>query len=128
MSTHAHTAASAAKETKVYAGILAALLLLTVLTVTAAGINFGSSSINTVIALTIATIKASLVALFFMHLAHDKPVNGVILVAAFVFLGLFLGFTLVDANSRVRIEPENLKVPVTAPAKTAAKPALPAGD
>ena len=35
------------------------------------------------IALTIATIKATLVALFFMHLRHDKPVNALIAVAGF---------------------------------------------
>ena len=37
---------------------------------------FRVNSINVTIALGIATIKASLVALIFMHLRNDKPVNG----------------------------------------------------
>ena len=45
------------------------------------------------IALFIATIKAILVALFFMHLLYDKPVNAIIAVAGFLFLGIFLMFT-----------------------------------
>ncbi len=38
-------------------------------------------------ALAIATVKAALVALFFMHLRWDKPVNAIIAVAGFLFLG-----------------------------------------
>ena len=35
-----------------------------------------------------------------MHLLHDKPVNGVIAGAGFLFLGLFLMFTLIDFDTR----------------------------
>ncbi len=110
-------------ETKRYSLILGILLLLTVITVTASSINFGSSTVNIVIALTIATIKASLVALFFMHLLHDSKVNAAILVAGFVFLGLFLGFSATDVNSRVLIEPTNLKpaAPATPPPSSTPK-------
>jgi cytochrome c oxidase subunit IV len=94
---------------KVYAGVLAALLVLTVITVTAAGIDFGAY--NTVIALIIATIKASLVALFFMHLRHDK-FDAVVFLGGVFFLGVFLIFTLFDINSRQTILPSNLKEPV----------------
>ena len=102
-------------ETKKYVKVLITLLILTVITVTAAGINFGAGSVNIVIALTIATIKASLVALFFMHLLHDSKVNALILVAGFVFLGLFLAFSSIDVTSRVVIEPTNLKPVVVVP-------------
>ena len=117
------THTTAAKETKTYTIVLGVLLLLTVITVTAAGINFGSGSVNVVIALTIATIKASLVALFFMHLLHDSKMNAAILVAGFIFLGLFLAFSSIDVSSRVVIEPTILKpvpaAPQTPPAQHA---------
>lgn len=93
---------------KLYAGILGALLVLTVITVFAASFDFGSVSI--VIALAIATVKASLVALFFMHLRYDKPMNALIFCAGLFFLGLFLWFCMMDAGSRPNIYPSNLKV------------------
>ena len=102
---HSHAVTSP----KVYAGVLAALLVLTGLTVTAAGIDFGAY--NTVIALIIATMKASLVALFFMHLRHDK-FNSVVFLGGIFFLGVFLIFTLFDIDSRVVVLPSNLKAPV----------------
>jgi cytochrome c oxidase subunit IV len=52
---------------------------------------------NLVVALSIATLKAALVALYFMHLRYDHPFNGLALVAALVFLAIFLVFTLMDA-------------------------------
>lgn len=94
---------------KVYASVLAALLVLTVITVTAAGIDFGPY--NTVIALIIATVKASLVALFFMHLRHDK-FDAIVFLGGVFFLAVFLIFTLFDINSRHTILPSNLKEPV----------------
>ena len=81
-----------------YAGVLGALLVLTVITVGASYFDFGSA--NIVIAIFIATIKASLVALFFMHLKDDNPVNGMILVSCFMFLGLLLTFCLLDIDNR----------------------------
>jgi cytochrome c oxidase subunit 4 len=105
-----HTATShPVTSPKVYAAVLAALLVLTAITVTAAGIDFGPY--NTVIALVIATMKASLVALFFMHLRHDK-FNAVVFLGGVFFLGVFLIFTLFDINSRVVVLPGNLKEPV----------------
>jgi cytochrome c oxidase subunit IV len=101
---HAH----AAHSTMPYAITLAVLLVLTVITVVAAGFNFGSG--NVVIALGIATIKASLVALVFMHLRHDKPINAVIAVSGFLFLGLFLIFCLTDIDNRDNLLPGTLKV------------------
>jgi cytochrome c oxidase subunit IV len=102
-------------EAAVYLKTLVGLLILTGITVGASYINFGSSSINVVVALTIATIKATLVALFFMHLLHDKPVNGIIAAAGFIFLGLFLMFTLLDFDSRNDYQPRNLPGVVTPP-------------
>jgi cytochrome c oxidase subunit 4 len=105
-------------EAKTYTLTLVVLLILTAITVGASYIQFGS--LNVVIALTIATIKASLVALFFMHLRHDKPVNAVIACAGFLFLGLFLLFTFLDVGTRDPLQPVNLKAPAPAAAAPAA--------
>lgn len=108
-------------EAAVYAKTLITLLILTAITVAASYVNFGA--MNVVVALTIATIKATLVALFFMHLLHDKPVNGLIAATGFLFLGLFLMFTLLDFDSRENPQPFNLHPQVAAPAPAAIAPA-----
>lgn len=124
-STHEHASHGHAGETKVYLRTLIALLILTIITVAAAGIDFGSG--NVVIALAIATIKATLVALFFMHLLHEKPVNAVIAVAGFLFLGLFLMFTAIDVGSRENLQPQNIRPVLQVPAPAPPAPAAPAG-
>jgi hypothetical protein len=67
--------------------------------------DFGSA--NTIIAMIVATMKASLVAAFFMHLTHDKLFNTVCLLAAFLFLGIFFLFTYEDTSSRARVDEAN---------------------
>jgi cytochrome c oxidase subunit 4 len=119
--THSHTAEQHdshdhAHSWHGYLYVLLALLFLTVITVGAAKINWGSPAVNVVVALTIATIKASLVALYFMHLKDDKPINGLIFVSTLLFLAVFLGFCLVDADSRYDIRPATYKGPVDAKA------------
>jgi len=112
-------------EAATYLKTLIALLILTGITVGASYIHFGSGAANVVVALTIATIKGTLVALFFMHLLHDKPVNGLIAGAGFVFLGLFLMFTLLDFDTRENPLPRNLPGIVTPPATTPPAAAAP---
>jgi cytochrome c oxidase subunit 4 len=90
-----------------YKKILGLLLALTIVTVLAAGVNFGSG--NVVIALLIATVKASLVALFFMHLRHDKPMSAIILVSGLAMLTVFLIFSIIDTGARDQIRPSNQK-------------------
>lgn len=95
----------------VYGAILFALLILTAVTVFAAGINFGSNMTNVIIALLIASFKASLVALFFMHLRWDRPMNAIIFCSSLFFLGLFLIGCYSDTISRPPTEPTNLRAP-----------------
>jgi cytochrome c oxidase subunit 4 len=79
--------------------VVVSLAVLTYVTVAVAGIDLsieGVGSLNLVIAMAIATVKASLVALYFMHLRYDHPFNGLALVIALVFLALFLCLTLLD--------------------------------
>jgi cytochrome c oxidase subunit IV len=108
-----------------YVRTLVALLILTAITVAASYIDFGAG--NVVIALFIATIKATIVALFFMHLRWDKPVNAVIACAGFLFLGIFLMFDFLDFGSRDGLRPVNwdgkLPIETVAPATPGAAPA-----
>jgi caa(3)-type oxidase subunit IV len=127
MSTHTEHVDNPKAETLKYVATLVTLLILTAITVGASYINFGSG--NVVIALFIATIKGVIVALIFMHLLHDKPVNAVIAVAGFIFLGIFLLFDFLDVNSRTNPQPTNLRAlpaataPATAGVPAAAAPA-----
>ena len=77
-------------------GVFAALTFLTVVTVAQSNFNLGSFDIAAV--MFIATIKALLVMLIFMHLAFDKPFNIVVFLSSFIFVGLFVTFTLSDAK------------------------------
>ena len=70
------------------------LLVLTVITVFAASIDFGPA--NVWIALGIAGVKATMVVLLFMHLLWDRPFNGVVFVASIAFLAIFIAFTMTD--------------------------------
>lgn len=122
MSAHAHEH-HVHGGPKVYGAILAALLILTGITVGASYINFGSPTANVVIAVTIATIKASLVGLFFMHLKYDKASSAVIFLGSFMFLGLLLLFSFWDISSRQDPYPGNYKgvgAPAAPPASSAA--------
>jgi len=111
----AHTQAATTDEhghhggPKVYASVLAALLFLTVVTVGASYIHFGSGMTNVIIAMFIASMKASLVALFFMHLRWDKPLSAIIFCVSLFFLGLFLIGCYTDYVARAPSEPANLK-------------------
>ncbi|MEM9355305.1 MAG: cytochrome C oxidase subunit IV family protein [Pseudomonadota bacterium] len=78
-------------------GIFAALVLLTILTVIAAQFSFGAWEVW--VSLGIATIKAALVAIYFMHLRYDRPFNAVVFLSAIVFVALFLALTLMDLHS-----------------------------
>ncbi len=83
---------------RTYLLTLSALLALTAITVGVSYIDFGSG--NIVVAVMVATVKAILVGLIFMHLLHDKKINAVIFVAAFLFLSLLFLFSFLDQDSR----------------------------
>ena len=83
---------------KVYAVILGALLLGTYLTVQAAKVDLGR--LNIVAALAIATIKMTLVILFFMHGKYSPRRTKLVIVAGFFWLAIMLGLTLADYSTR----------------------------
>lgn len=83
---------------KIYLGVFAALLILTAVTIAVSIIDLGG--FNVVVALVVAGIKASLVALFFMHLLYDNKLNLVIFLTAITFLVIFITFTMFDTMHR----------------------------
>lgn len=94
---HVHVAPA-----KFYWGIFGALVFLTIVTVKVSYYDFGSA--NTIIAMLIATMKAGLVATFFMHLRHDKAFNTICFLSAFLFLGIFILLTTDDTTTRGRVD------------------------
>jgi cytochrome c oxidase subunit IV len=79
---------------RVLVGVFAALMVLTAITVGISYVDLGE--VNLIVALGVATLKATLVALYFMHLRYDKPFNAIIFVIGVAFLGLFLMVTMLD--------------------------------
>jgi len=77
-----------------------ALLAGTTLTVAAAFIDLGP--FNTIVALTIATIKATLLVLFYMHVkyTHEK-LTGLVIVSAIFFLFILLALSMADYTTRL---------------------------
>ncbi len=100
--------------TRTYLCVLAVLLALTAVTVLAAGVNFGAPSVNVVIALAIASLKGSLVALYFMHLRHERPMNAVIFLTGLAMLAIFLMFCFLDTASREPVAPSAAPAPQAA--------------
>jgi cytochrome c oxidase subunit 4 len=83
---------------KVYFAIFAALMLGTGVTVWAAFQNFGK--FNIVIALSIATVKATLVVLYFMHARYSPKRTQLVIVCSVFWLAIMLALTLSDYNTR----------------------------
>lgn len=83
---------------KTYLAVFLALMLLTGITVWAAGQDFGA--LNTVVALAIAVTKAGLVVMFFMHVKYGTPLVKLAVASAIVWLGLLVVITLSDYRTR----------------------------
>lgn len=109
MSTNNHTAAASASSGATGHPLVghlvpvstlfltaSALLVLTIITVAVRYIDIGE--FNIWVALGIACVKATLVALFFMHLRWDRPFNQLVFVACIVFVTLMMGFCIMDTS------------------------------
>ena len=84
-----HTHEEVQKQIKIYVRVFLALAVLTVVTVGVAYLHMPLLS-AIVAALLIATVKSSLVAGFFMHLAAEKKIIYGVLALAFVFFTVLL--------------------------------------
>ena len=83
---------------KIYITIFLALILGTSVTTWAAFQNFGQ--FNIVIALAIATAKATLVVLFFMHARYAERRTRLVIACALFWLAIMLVLTLSDYQTR----------------------------
>lgn len=95
MASHEHLVLPA----KVYHKVLLALLVLTFITILAAQFDFGFFS--TLIALSIATVKAGFVAAVFMNLKYDDRMYTMVFCIALFFLALLCLFLMMDIYTRV---------------------------
>jgi len=87
-------------SSKLYVAIWATLMVLTVITASVAFIDLGP--FNTVVALVIATFKALLVVLFFMHVKYaSEKLTKMVIISAIFWLLILLGLSLSDYAVRV---------------------------
>ncbi|MCC7125830.1 MAG: cytochrome C oxidase subunit IV family protein [Acidobacteria bacterium] len=82
----------------VYYSIFATLMVLTAITVAAAYVNLGQ--LNAPVALAIATIKATLVVLFFMHVKYSSRLTKLVVATSLFFLFILLAETMMDYATR----------------------------
>jgi cytochrome c oxidase subunit 4 len=87
---------------KIYLVIFAVLMILTFTTVEAAEVDLNAyfHGLNVIVALVIATCKAILVILFFMHAYYSSKRTKLIVFAGFFWLAIMLSLTLSDYASR----------------------------
>ena len=84
---------------RVYIGIFLILLAGTLLTVLAAFRDF-PGPLNAIVALTIATIKATFVVLYFMHVRYSGRLVWLVIGSALFWLGIMFALTISDYSSR----------------------------
>ena len=94
---HGHTE-EMLKHIKIYIFVFLALAVLTLVTVWASHLQV-SHTMHIVIAMLIASVKAGLVALFFMHLIDEKKaIYGILAFTVVFFLGLIFITYFTDMN------------------------------
>jgi len=94
---------------KMCRAIFALLLTFTVITVAAAFVDLGS--INFLLAMLIATVKASFVVFYFMGLKFDSNENRVIFFSSFIFVAIFVVFIYSDylfRKKELKVKPNEI--------------------
>ncbi len=94
---HDHSGFAHPVPVKLLLAVFVSLVFLTILTIKVNDLPLGKLDIWA--ALIIATIKASLVCLFFMHMFWEKGINLIAFFSSFLFVTLFIGLTLMDTNA-----------------------------
>lgn len=87
-----------------YVAVFVGLLFLTGMTVGQSYVDLGK--LNIVLVLLIATLKASLVVTFFMHLKWDNKFNALIFLSTIFFIGVFFTYTMNDTSNRGSLDPD----------------------
>ena len=99
----------------VYFGVGGALFVLTGVTVAVSYVDLGAT-LNLIVALLVATVKGSLVALFFMHLLYDNKLYAFGFCVSLIMLTVFIVITMFDTLRRDGIY-EHRAPPITAEAQ-----------
>jgi cytochrome c oxidase subunit 4 len=88
---------------KVYITIFFVLMVCTLLTVYAATLDLNEyfSGLNIIVALAIATLKASLVVLFFMHGKYSPKRTQLVIICSIFWLAIMLFMTMSDYITRL---------------------------
>jgi cytochrome c oxidase subunit 4 len=89
---------------RIYLAVAVSLIILTAVTVSVSFIDLGA--LNITVALVIASVKALLVAFFFMHLFWDNKLYLLIFSVGLVFLTIFLTLTMFDTATRGSVNEE----------------------
>ena len=100
-SNHEHGAVGHIVPIKMLVGTCLALLFLTGVTVWVAKLDFVElrmDEMNILVAMGVAVVKCTIVAMIFMHLRWDRSFVGFVFVGSFIFVGIFIGFTLLDSS------------------------------
>jgi cytochrome c oxidase subunit 4 len=97
MSEHVHGRVGHIVPLWILLAVGAALTVLTILTVSVTEFDLGYNG-NLFVAMFIATVKGSLVVLYFMHLRWDRPFNALVFVSALAFMALFLALAMMDSD------------------------------
>jgi cytochrome c oxidase subunit 4 len=85
---------------KEHFGTLVGLIVLTIMTVTVSVFGANLYTLSVLTALTIATAKAMVVLLYFMHLKYDPKIYKGMLVVVMVLFVVFIVLTLIDYVGR----------------------------
>ena len=85
---------------RVYVTIFLILMVGTALTVLAAFHEFQWAPLNTIVALTIATTKATFVVLYFMHVRYSTRLVWVIVASALFWMAIMFALTFSDYWTR----------------------------
>jgi len=104
MSDHAHEehhGIGHVVPVKVLLGVFGTLIALTILTVVMTKVHIPSPW-NLVVAMGIATTKATLVCAWFMHLKYDRLMHTICVLTALLFFLLFVAFTMMDSSQYQR--------------------------
>ena len=93
---------------KIFLKVFISLLVLTFVTVLVSRFDFGS--MNVVVAMVVASAKALLVAMFFMHLKYEDKLLWIYAIFPLVLLGILIGGVFLDNPYRSKPEPAKVSV------------------
>jgi cytochrome c oxidase subunit IV len=100
----AHSGTEHHASPRLYFIVWGLLMLLLVLTIAIGKVDLGGAG-NFVVAFSIASVKAVLIVLFFMHVRDSAGLIKIVACAGFFWFAIMLGLTFSDYLSRDWVEP-----------------------